>query len=216
MMASKKLIVLFWVILPSFLIGQNYTINSSQKNTLIIGYDNLLEIEDYNRNDSLHIEVPSSVRSKRISRNGFSLLVSKPLSDISIILKNREKVIDTIVVSSERVWLKQFIKTDKYGLIKPGEHSLEMIRSIKSIELLCNIPDSQKREITVQRYRIDIYNEKNLILSKTIRGESFNYPEIKAALSQIKKNDNIAITIIKARLPWDDGQQPKSMLLKVK
>lgn len=194
--------------------GQSFTINSSQQKTLIIGKDNLLEIKGYPRIDSLNLEASSGVRCKKKNENVFILTATKPRKEIPIILKNGNEIVDTIIVSSERIWLKQFIKTDSFGFIKSGEHSIEIIKSIVSIEVRCNIPN--KREIPVQNYRIEIYQKNDLVLSKTFRGKKFNHPEIINALNQLKKNDIIEIKRIKARTPWDDGQQPMSMFLKVK
>ncbi len=215
-MRTLKNILAVLIFLPTLLIGQDYsyTINYSQNNCLIIGPDNYLQVEGFNRNDSLNLEVPSEVRCRRASRYGFHLTVTKPMKNIPIILKNRDEVIDTIVVFSERIKLKSFFKTSNANLIISGEYPLKMVQSIVSIELSCNF--RSRKELVISNFLIEIYSEDELILSKIMKGNSLNHPKIVEALKKLNRNGMVEIRKIRANTPGDDGPRIKRLYLKVK
>lgn len=195
---------------PSVLLGQNVIID----NPFLIGVNNRLTIKGFGKKDSLIIEAPFDISSQRVGQENYFLRVSRTTGIAPIVLKNRNVVIDTIMVSVERTTLTQHISTNKYGLITSGEYPLEVIKSIKSIELRTNIPD--KEEIPVLGYTIEISNGEEILLNTYIEGKSFEYPEVIKALNRLKRNGFVSIRKIYGATPWDDGHQPQDVILKAK
>ena len=121
---------------------------------------------------------------------------------------------DTFLLKSERTRLHQFIKTEQYGLIQSGTHSLEIIKNIRSIEIGTNIPSAEK--LPVFYYNITIFNGSQIIFSETVKGKHLNKPSIIKALGRLKRGGMVEVYNIKAKTPWDDGQQPQHFLMCVK
>ncbi len=202
--------IIFMMLTPSVLFGQIVTID----NPLLIGVNNKLIIAGFGSKDSLCIETPFGIISERVGKENYILKITTPRGNTPIVLKNRNEVIDTIIVSVERITLKQYITTSSQGLITSGEYPLEVIKSMKSIELRTNI--SGDEVIPVLGYTIEISNGEETILMTYIKGKSFEHPEVINVLKRLKKNGLVSIRNIFSATPWSDGNQPQDIYLKAK
>ena len=214
MVFHLRFIIFSVFLLPASLAAQGYSINGLSDNTLLIGLQNLLKISHVTREDSLHLEVFRPITAKKVGRDQFMLRVSAPKEDALIIVKNRNVIIDTIHVNIKRTTLRQHIVTRDFGLIKSGTFPIEVIKSIQSISVNTNIPGNL--ELPVLGYNIEIYNEKEILFTGTMKGRNLDQPEIIKAISKLKRNGVVDIKKIFTRTPWDDGKQPKRVILRVK
>ena len=209
----KILLIPILFFFPIFLLGQKYTINSIEADIIFIGSNNYLKVEGFSRNESITIKPSLPISSRKVSRHVFSLLVNKSKKDIPIIILKDEVPIDTIFLSSYRPWVKHFVNTKQIGFIQSGEYPIEVLKQLKSIEFVCNIPWKQ---VECNGFTIDIFRGNNIIFYKEIKGKSLEDKDITKAIKKMKKGDFILIKKIWAKMPWDCGQKPHGFKLTVK
>lgn len=200
-------------IFPIFLTGQTFTINSVATDMIFIGFDNYLKIEGFSKDESISIKTPQNITHKKHGTHLFNLKINRIAKDIPIILFKEEIAIDTIFLSSYRSKVDQFVNASNFGFIQSGAYPLDVLKQIKSLEIICNIPSEK---VNVQGFRIEIYKGEKIISSETIKGKNLVSKEVTHSIDKLKKGDFILISKVRAVFPWSCGNKPHGFKLVVK
>lgn len=189
---------------------QNFTIGGYPTNSIYIGIDNILEIQEVSYKKLItSIKAPREISIK--NDNGkFILQPSKPSDQIWIKLYSESALIDSIKLKSERISFEQFFKTKDYGLIVSGSYSKEILQNLSSILIKFNVPWI---ETPIIGFEIIIFQKSEALYKASYKGDNIDDFKIKVAIAKLEKGGSIEIRKIRAVFPYDDGDKAFEMKL---